>query len=46
MATSFFYRAGGGALLLAGSSLLLLSGCKQVCEQNLPTYSLSAAQHS
>lgn len=35
-----------GALLLAGSSLLLLSGCKQVCEQNLPEYRLSAAQLS
>jgi hypothetical protein len=46
MATSFFYRAVGSALLLAGSSLLLLSGCKQACEQNLPTYRLSAAQLS
>jgi hypothetical protein len=45
MATSFFYRAVGSALLLAGSNLLL-SGCKQVCEQNLPEYRLSAAQLS
>ena len=43
MATSFFYRAGVYARLLAGGSLLL-SGCKQVCEQNLPTYHLSEAQ--
>lgn len=46
MAIATFYRTGGGALLLAASSLLLVSGCKQVCEQNLPTYRLSAAQRS
>lgn len=45
MATSTFYRAGVGTLLLVSSSLLL-SSCKQVCEQNLPTYHLSAAQRS
>ena len=45
MAISTFYRAGVGALLLASSNLVL-SGCKQVCEQNLPTYQLSAAQRS